>query len=773
MKPFSFFRFHPYCVFLLSNLLMFLFSLPPSGMAQTAEKPGAPRFILPENADAESLPLLSVVSDVDIAGIIAHVSVKQVYRNRGSKPIEAVYIFPGSTRAAVHALKMTIGERVVVAKIEERNKARQEYTRAVEQGQTASLLEQHRPNVFQMSVGNILPGDLIEVELQYTETLLPSEGRYEFVFPAVVGPRYTGKTETGSSSEGWTENPYTNEGELPAYTFELHCNISSAIPVKNLRSTSHKINTVFRDKNAASVLLDKSETYGGNRDFILHYTLGGNRIESGVWLYNDGSENYFLACIQPPDVVKPELIPPREYIFIVDVSGSMFGFPLEVSKKLISDLLSGLKSTDRFNILFFAGGSNLLSESSVPASPGNIARAMKMLSSQSGGGGTELLPALRRALSLELSDEFARTFVVATDGFVTVEKEAFSLIRTSLGEANFFAFGIGSSVNRYLIEGMARAGSGEAFVVTGEKEAGEIASAFRKYISSPVLTGIEIDFKNFDAFDVQPSAIPDVFQSRPVMITGKFRGEAKGSIVLKGSNGAGAYSQTVDLAGTKVSSENKAIRYLWAREQIRVLDDYQGDYTGVPDDLKERVTRLGISHNLLTAYTSFVAIDSSVRNNQGGFVTVNQPLPLPEGVSNLAIGSSASGRKIMGINAPSSPVECRETTMDLEPVYQEEVLVTEFSTAPEFPGGESALENFLKEKLVMPEPAKQNAISGKVVLKVTIGSDGKIGRITVMKPLGYGCDEEAIRIARAMPAWKPATKSGKAIKAEIVISIGF
>ncbi len=773
MKPTSFFRLHPYCLFIISNLLMFLFSLHPSGMAQTAEKPGAPCFILPENTDAESFPLLSVVSEVDIAGIIAHVTVKQVYRNRGSKPIEAVYVFPGSTRAAVHALKMTVGERVVVAKIEERNKARQEYTQAVQQGQTASLLEQHRPNVFQMSVGNILPGDRIEVELQYTETLQPSEGRYEFVFPAVVGPRYTGKTDTGRPAEGWTQNPYTNEGELPAYTFELRCNISSGIPVKNIRSTSHQINTEFIDKNTASVSLGKSETSGGNRDFILHYTLGGNRIESGVWLYNDGKENYFLACIQPPDVVKPELIPPREYIFIVDVSGSMYGFPLEVSKKLISDLLSGLKRTDRFNILFFAGGSNLLSESSVQASPENIARAMNMLSSQSGGGGTELLPALQRALSLEVSDDFARTFVVATDGYVTVEKEAFSLIRSSLGEASFFAFGIGSSVNRYLIEGIARAGSGEAFVVTGEKEAGEIASTFRKYISTPVLTGIEIDFQNFDAFDVQPSAVPDVFQSRPVMITGKFRGKAQGSIVLKGSNGTGPYTRALDLSDATTSADNKAIRYLWAREQIRMLDDYQGDFNGVPDNLRERVTQLGISHNLLTAYTSFVAIDSSKRNNQGGYVTVNQPLPLPEGVSNLAIGSSMPGKRIMGIISPSSPVECRETNMDMEQVYQEEVLLTENSSSPEFPGGEAALKKYLKEKLVMPESAKRNGIKGKVVLKITIGEDGKIGGIRVMRSLGFGCDEEAIRITRAMPAWKPATRNGKPVRAEIVISIGF
>ena len=145
----------------------------------------------------ERVPLKETSADVSIAGVIARVQVHQLFENTGRVPIEAVYVFPASTRAAVHGVRMKIGQRVIEAKIDRKQAARESYEAARREGKRASLLEQERPNVFTMNVANIMPGDRIAVEMDYSEMLIPDEATYEFVYPTVVGPRYTGGADPG------------------------------------------------------------------------------------------------------------------------------------------------------------------------------------------------------------------------------------------------------------------------------------------------------------------------------------------------------------------------------------------------------------------------------------------------------------------------------------------------------------------------------------------------------------------------------------------------
>jgi len=173
-------------------------------------------FVKSEDPSVDQLPLKETSAEVNIAGVIADIKVAQVYKNEGTSILEAIYVFPASTRAAVYNMKMTIGERVIQAKIEKKKEARREYEQALAEGKTASLLEQQRPNVFQMNVGNILPGDEIKVELYYTELLIAEDQTYEFIYPTVVGPRYSNQVESETPvSDQWVKNPYLNEGELP------------------------------------------------------------------------------------------------------------------------------------------------------------------------------------------------------------------------------------------------------------------------------------------------------------------------------------------------------------------------------------------------------------------------------------------------------------------------------------------------------------------------------------------------------------------------------
>jgi Ca-activated chloride channel family protein len=622
-------------------------------------------FVKSDDPDLDQLPLKNTYADVNIAGVIADVQVVQVYKNEGKSVLEAIYVFPASTRAAVYDMTMTIGERVIRANIKKKKDARQEYEQAVREGRTASLLEQHRPNVFQMNVGNILPGDEIKVELSYTELLLAEEKTYEFSYPTVVGPRYSNQSDNDTNTDQWVKNPYLHDGENPSYNFDIDLHIAAGMPIKDIFSPSHTVNIDYNTKDDAEIELAQGENKKGDRDFILKYRLNGNEIAPGLLLHRGEKENFFLMMLQPPKRIKTKEIPYREYIFIVDVSGSMNGFPLDISKELLRNLIGNLQKGDRFNVLLFAAGSSIMAERSLPATEENINKAIQLIERERGGGGTELLPALKRALALPRSEGFSRTVVIATDGYVHVEKEAFDLIRNNLGKANMFPFGIGSSVNRFLIEGMARAGMGESFIITRMNDAEKTASKFQKYIASPVLTQITYNIDGFDVYDVEPVTIPDVFAERPVLLFGKWRGSLNGEIIVKGFVGQGKkYSKTIDVADYKTADRNRGLKYLWARHRIALLADY--NQVSPNDERVIEITNLGLTYSLLTEYTSFIAADTQVRNQSGQTTTVQQPLPLPHGVSNLAVaGMAGSGTFHKSLRGRPVPVTPRQEAVDM------------------------------------------------------------------------------------------------------------
>lgn len=602
------------------------------------DKTLAPYFFVKGDPSVDSLPLKDTRVDIAVSGVISDVKVVQTYRNEGSRPINATYVFPASTRAAVYGMRMRIGDQIIVAKIKERQAAKQEFDEAKEKGKSASLLEQNRPNVFSMSLANIMPGDQVEIELRYTELLVPTDGIYEVVFPTVVGPRYSSETESGARKEDrWVKSPYLREGKNPTNTLHISTRISAGVPIRDLTCTSHKISPEWISATVAQASLDEADAFQGNRDFVMRYRLAGNQIAVGLLLYQSEGENFFLYMAQPPERVALEDIPAREYIFVVDVSGSMEGFPLNTSKQLLKDLIGQLRPTDLFNVVLFAGDSSLLSETSLQANQQNIAQAIRLLEQQRGSGGTELLPAIKQAMSVPRNANISRSIVLVTDGYISGEQGVFDYIRENLNQCNVFSFGIGSSVNRYLVEGVARAGMGEPFIVTQESEAGAIAAKFREYIQTPLLTDIEVRTNGFDTYDVYPAQLPDLLAQRPVILFGKWRGPIGGTFELRGKTGRGDYITSFDVASAQPDEGNRALRYLWARSRIAELSDYgSGDVSA--ERIKEIVS-LGLKYNLLTQYTSFIAVREQVVNANGQAENVEQALPLPLGVSDMAVGS--------------------------------------------------------------------------------------------------------------------------------------
>jgi Ca-activated chloride channel family protein len=614
----------------------------------------------------EVMPLKNTVVKAHIDGIIAHVTVEQTYANTGHHTIHAEYVFPGSTRAAVHGMTMKIGERITRAVIREKKQAQQEFAKAKIENKAASLLEQQRPNVFQMSLANILPGEQVTITLEYSESIIPEQGLYQWVFPTVVGPRYTHggqEPQNTSNQQSWSANPHLSAGEAPVSNFSLDLQIRSALDLAELQCLNHKGAIDWKSKQQASFQLHSAED--ANRDVIVVWRLSKNQIDSGVLLHHGEKENTFLFQIEPPARVVKDQINPRDYHFVVDVSGSMLGFPLDTSYQLMRKLLGSLNANDSFSISLFAGNSQTFSESPTPATHENIEKAIRWMERAPSGGSTELVQALRCAYAplshRDDDDARSRSMIVITDGYINFESEAFRLIRENLHLCNLYAFGIGGSVNRHLIEGMAACGQGEPFIVTQPGEAEAVVKRFVAYSTSPVLSNITLRAENNEIIDAEPTSVRDLFAERPIAITGKLRDHQQGKLILSGMQADGSrYEKIVDLKEVPTERQNiPALPILWARERVRHLGDYQslGMHT---QEIQDEIRDLGLKYSLLTEYTSFLAIDETPRtlaeNNADSKKTTRQALPMPAGVSN----SAASGS---GVSTGSSVPEPSTTSL--------------------------------------------------------------------------------------------------------------
>lgn len=642
------------------GLVLLLFTIPATTVladdlsADDQDRTLAPYFFIEDgDPSADKFPLKETDVKTNINGIIAETFVTQIYANEGSKPINARYVFPCSTKVAVHGMTMQIGDEIIKAQIEERVEAKQEYEEAKSEGKSASLLEQERPNVFTMNVANIMPGDTVKIELHYTETITSTDGKYEFVFPTVVGPRYAGSTADASDDTNqFVETPYIMDGDTPPDKYNITVNLTSAVPISEITCPSHKIVTDI-DGNNAAITLANPEEYAGNRDFLLDYSLTGKEINSGLMLNkggitgdNDTNENFFMLTVQPPERYTSDDILPREYIFVLDVSGSMYGYPIDTEKELVNNLVGNLRPTDTFNVVLFTDMSVQMSPKSVPATDDNINMALDLIDQEYGNGGTELRPALQSAIDIpRTSNDVARSVIVITDGYITEESSIFEIISKNLGETDFFSFGIGDGVNRYLIEGIAKAGQGEAFVVENPAKATEVAENFRDYIQSPILRNIKVKYNGFSTYDTEPQKLPTLFAKRPIVLFGKWKGEPKGTIEITGTMGNGEeYKQVIQVADVQPQKSNSALPYLWARSRVEQLMDY--GIAGDENDMKgiqKEVTQIGLDYSMLTQFTSFIAVTEEVRNAGDAAKDVDQPLPLPLHVSNLSVGAYTSG----------------------------------------------------------------------------------------------------------------------------------
>ena len=585
------------------------------------------------------LPLKHTAVSAKLAGYIGTVDVTQQFENPFDEKIEAVYMFPLPEKAAISEFVMTIGERRIRGILRERAEAEAIYREARAQGYQASLLTQHRPNVFEQKVANIEPGKQIDVNIRYFHTLTYRDGWYSFVFPTVVGPRYNPpgsadpilslpRSQVQPVSNG-TGVRYLRPEERSGHDISITVELDAGVAIEAIEA-SHYVNETRPTANTARIEL-VHQAMIPNQDFVLDFQVAGKRVKSNILTFvnQEKSQGYFTMMLYPPNNFDNLRRHPMEMVFVVDASGSMSGEPITQAKAAVLQALDLLTPQDTFQIIRFSTNASQFGETPVSATPENISIAKSYVRQLSGDGGTEMIEGIRAALDFPHDSRRLRFVTFLTDGYVGNEVEILSAVHRSLGDSRIFSFGVGSSVNRFLLERMASVGRGAVAYLGPGDSGGEVMRFFFDRISNPVLTDLDIDWGGMQVTDVYPARMPDLFIGRTIVVTGKFQGEP-GEVVVNGRAGGHAIKLVVphDVGG----NSHSFIPKVWARLRIADLAVQQALAGDPYNELGDVIKDTALEYGLVSDYTAFLAVDASERTAGTHGTRVYQAVPVPDGV---------------------------------------------------------------------------------------------------------------------------------------------
>jgi Ca-activated chloride channel family protein len=614
-------------------------------------------------------PLKRTEVRAEVSGGLVSASVTQTFANPYQERLEAVYVFPLPNRAAVDDMEMRAGGRVVKAQIARRAEAKAAYERALAGGKRAALLEQERPNVFTFSVGNIDPGGEIEVRLHYFELAKYDEGTYELSVPLTVGPRYVPGTAlrgapTGAGVRADTDRVPDASRISPAYaapnrsghTVGVSVRLDAGAELATVTSALHKVRVSRPSPERAEVTLaDDAEV--PNRDFVLRWRLASRGPRSAVFVQRaEAGEGGHVALVLSPRPNPPEAdIAARELVFLLDTSGSMRGPPLDAMIAAVRRAIDASSPRDSLQIIDFAERASHFAPQPLPSTPENRRKAHRHLDRLRAMGGTNQLAGIRAALTPPRDPARARYVMFFTDGFIGNEREVIALTQRELGDARIFGFGVGASVNRYLLDEVALAGRGFAEYLLPGEEASALVERFYQRIGKPYLTDLEIDWGALPVHETFPRRLPDLSAFEPLVVFGRFEQGARSKVTLRGKLGGRPFVQSMPIDLAPARRDNPAIAPLWAREKIAELGrlEHQGG------SQERAITRVALEHRLVTPYTSFVAVEAQSTGAGGPGLSIAQPSEAPAGVDLDAAGGAlvTQGSTAKGEPAAESPAE--------------------------------------------------------------------------------------------------------------------
>ena len=603
-------------------------------------------------------PTLQTKVEISVTGLIVRAIVHQKFTNPGLEWAEGVYVFPLPETAAVDHLRMVIGDRRIEGMIQERTLAKKTYTAAKKKGQRASLLEQERPNIFTASVANIGPGEEVIIEIEYLESLRYDQGQFHLRFPMVVGPRYIPGTPlpltnstTAVHGDGWAFNtdqvldasritpPVQHPTQGPINPLSLRINLSAGVPLSRLTSLYHSITKAPNQEGGVTITLKDGEV-SSDRDFVLIWEpQRGHATQAALFTETKEDAFYSLLMVLPPSanpVQQPSQ--PREVIFVIDTSGSMYGTSIDQAITAVIQALHRLTQQDRFNIIQFNNVTQALFPKAKTASQDNIRQAIRYVAGLIAEGGTEMLPALRRALSETEETNVLRQVIFITDGQIGNETELFKIVQQQLGQSRLFTIGIGSAPNSYFMRKAAEFGGGTFTYIGKITEVREQMNRLFSKLEHPALTHIQVRGSNLGTRDQIPARIPDLFIGEPIIA---IKGPSlPKELTLIGQVGQSPWETTVSL-GT--AAQGSGIATYWARQKIESL---MNEHTRSHNHelLRKEIIDFAFHHHLVSRYTSLVAVDiTPVRSPAQSLHLHPLKTNLPNGQDYAAIFGMAQG----------------------------------------------------------------------------------------------------------------------------------
>ena len=643
-----------------SILALFAFAfalvLGASGAARAGGS-GALDAIAPDGTALGGCPLEHTDVHATVSGFVARVVVTQTFRSTFAEPVEALYTFPLSERAAVDAMTMRVGDRVIAGEIQRREDARRTYEAAKAAGKVASLLDQERSNVFTQAVANLMPGAKIEIRIEYVEALDFEAGTFSLVVPTVVGPRFS---PPGTRDADAVTPPVTPEGTRAGHDLSITVDLDAGVPIGDVSSPLHAID-VTRPAPGRNRVVLRGQREIPNRDFVLRWAVSGDALQSGYLTHRPGAgDGYVSLVLLPPRRVTAETAAPKEMVFVIDRSGSQMGAPLDKAKEAMRWALDHMNPNDTFQVVDFGSTSDVLFPAPQPASAEMRRRARAYIDALQANGGTMMAEAIERVCAMPADAHRLRIVTFMTDGYVGNDLEVLGLVERLRATSRWFPFGTGNSVNRFLIDGMARLGGGEAEYVLLNASGAEVGRRFHERIASPVLTDVRVEWQGLDVVDVLPGAQGDVWAERPLVIHARYRSAGTGQVVLTGFQQGRPYRQVVPIVLPEREPANDAIASIWARAKVEALttQDLAALQSGTfPKPLEEQIVAVALAHRLSTPFTSFVAVEERVVNESGRSRRVRVPVEMPDGVRYEGIFGSEllAADAVAGTGAAAAP----------------------------------------------------------------------------------------------------------------------
>jgi Ca-activated chloride channel family protein len=585
---------------------------------------------------ASPLPLERTLVSTHLTGLIASVGVQQQFRNPFDTPIELEYLFPLPENAAMTDFSLQIGARLVRAEVQETEQAKQAYEQARDEGKHAALLNQRRPNLFAIRIANVLPHEIIQAKLQYEERLTLNPGELEFVFPMGLTPRYQSPL---APREPEAINPAYSLPDQSVGPVEIQLTADLGVAVGLPTSPSHKLK--IEAISAGKFSLNLEGTQIPDHDFVLRIPLKGKPVEIAAWCAQDSAGEVLLAHWLPGDNGTEDIQPtPREFVFVLDRSGSMTGEPIQQARNALRACLRILEPQDTFRILLFDDRLEWYHAQKEGKSPdadsvnqASIHQADTFLSQIEGRGGTEIVQALEAILNLPSPGNRMRYVLFLTDGAVSAEEQALSTVRKKLGQTRIFTFGIGSSVNRALLSRMAQLGRGAAEFLQLDEDIEGAILRFQDKVAFPLLTDIHLEWHNCRTWDLYPSLLPDLYAGQTLQLAARIKRDSETRpATLRVSGKRGAQSVRMELNLPAPIPDSPEVTRAWAKARLDDLQEQSASGATPAHQARQEVISLAIEHRMATPFTAFVAIDSEVIN-QGG---KNQPIqvsqPLPKGL---------------------------------------------------------------------------------------------------------------------------------------------